>query len=165
MECSSVYSVAANAIQIKISDSEGEQESVSSSVPKKTDECKLQVTQTGILSNRRPAAVLRALPASEIPYAVQAFSVSPDATSYDLLALARREAAKKELYSRFHRGAVLHDNEQILVKCQEHQGTVPEPIQKQEKRLAKTKRRKRKLALRDSEEQDISKKKRSFPSS
>jgi hypothetical protein len=50
---------------------------------------------------------------------------------------------------------VLHHDEPTLVTRQEeHQRTVPESVQKQEKRIEKAERRKRKLALRGSTEQD-----------
>ena len=126
-------------------------------MPQTTDEHKLEVTQTGILSNRRPAAVSRALSADETTSRSgprQSSLGSSGVTSYDLLALARREAAKKELYSRFHRGAVLHHDESLVTCQEEHQETVPESVQKQEK--SERRKRKRKLALmRDSTEQDI----------
>lgn len=63
----------------------------------------LRRTTTGILSNRRPVNVT---PAST------SGTSTPDSTSSDthrlsLIAIAKREAAKRNLYSRFYRGAVL----------------------------------------------------------
>jgi len=152
----SVYAVAANAIQIKIGDSEDEGSVTSSVVPKVTGEPnnQLQVTQTGILSNRRPTAVPKSRLSDETPYGLGQGSSVSSGTSFDLLALARKEAAKRELYSRFHRGAVLHNHHEDPVTGEEEQGTqgtVPEYSEKrrrrEEKRLAKAERRKRKQPL------------------
>lgn len=138
--------MAANAIQIKINDSDDE-DSYSSSVPKRDEMQKLQVTQTGILSNRRPVAVPTGPVFAETPTAIVRDPSGSSGGAYDLLALAKREAAKKELYSRFHRGPVIHNDHEDAVKGEEG-AVVPEYNEKQrrkeERRLARAERRKRK---------------------
>ena len=106
----SVYAVAANAIHIHVEDSEEESENkeiVSSTralatATKKT----LAMTQTGILSNRRPHGDRQGA-------STDLFRPSGGGGGVggDLLVLAKREAARRELYSRFHRGGVVHARE------------------------------------------------------
>ncbi|KAG8818501.1 hypothetical protein FRC17_010808, partial [Serendipita sp. 399] len=121
---SSVYGVAASAIQVVIhNDDEGDKEKeeeiedsedsknsmpIASSVNAGEGRGQrqlrgshtLEITQTGILSNRRPSQ-RSGDPSSGGDRLVAA------ASNGNLLALAKREAAKRELYSRFSRGEVI----------------------------------------------------------
>jgi nucleolar protein TMA23 len=63
----------------------------------------LSRTETGILSNRRP---VEGTPATSDPSTPSADSDSSK-TRVNLLATAKRQAAKKSLYSRFFKGPVL----------------------------------------------------------
>ncbi|KAH7870878.1 uncharacterized protein C8R40DRAFT_1072884 [Lentinula edodes] len=95
----SLFSAASQAITVKIDDSDvSDSDEITPSVAPV-----LRRTTTGILSNRRPVNVT---PAST------SGTSTPDSTSSDtprlsLIAVAKREAAKRNLYSRFYRGAVL----------------------------------------------------------
>ncbi|THH20114.1 hypothetical protein EW146_g1216 [Bondarzewia mesenterica] len=93
-----LFAAAASAIQVKISsDDENEQGVVTSTV-------ELKRTATGILSNRRPLTGTPAFSGTATP----SDSISDPFTSrLGLMALAKREAAKRGLYSRFFRGPVI----------------------------------------------------------
>lgn len=104
-----VYAAAADAIKIHVEDSEDEDEASRSQVlptltdPTQSGSNKLSLTQTGILSHRRP-----------IEYGEESrpiFSITRHSDT-DLLTLAKREAAKRELYSRFCRGGIVHQEEE-----------------------------------------------------
>ncbi|KAJ3893761.1 hypothetical protein GG344DRAFT_74681 [Lentinula edodes] len=94
-----LFSAASQAITVKIDDSDvSDSDEITPSIAPV-----LRRTTTGILSNRRPVNVT---PAST------SGTSTPDSTSSDtprlsLIAVAKREAAKRNLYSRFYRGAVL----------------------------------------------------------
>ncbi|KAJ7600799.1 hypothetical protein C8J56DRAFT_1010544 [Mycena floridula] len=85
-----LFAAAAKSIQIKISDDSDNTEPEGSV---------LKRTTTGILSNRRPAVGTPATSGSS----------TPDSTGpqLSLLCIAKREAAKRGLYSNFLRGPVL----------------------------------------------------------
>ncbi|KAF7985583.1 hypothetical protein HWV62_3869 [Athelia sp. TMB] len=88
-----LFTAAANTIKIKV-DSDDEDDSRESSLP--TD---LKRTSTGILSNRRPTTG-RVLDSG-------ATTPEVEAPRFSLLSNAKREAAKRGLYSRFFRGPIL----------------------------------------------------------
>ncbi|KAJ3993227.1 hypothetical protein F5050DRAFT_757538, partial [Lentinula boryana] len=93
-----LFSAASQAITVKIDDSDAsDTDEIHSSVAPV-----LRRTTTGILSNRRPVDVA---PASS------SGASTPDSSSSELrmslIAMAKRGAAKRNLYSRFYRGAVL----------------------------------------------------------
>ncbi|KAJ3710339.1 hypothetical protein DFJ43DRAFT_1162205 [Lentinula guzmanii] len=93
-----LFSAASQAITVKIDDSDAsDTDEIHSSVAPV-----LRRTTTGILSNRRPVDVVPALNSG---------ASTPDSSSSELrmslIAMAKREAAKRNLYSRFYRGAVL----------------------------------------------------------
>ncbi|KAJ3812797.1 hypothetical protein F5876DRAFT_13618, partial [Lentinula aff. lateritia] len=94
-----LFSAASQAITVKIDDSDvSDSDEITPSVAPV-----LRRTTTGILSNRRPVNVT---PAST------SGTSTPDSTPSNtprlsLIAMAKREAAKRNLYSRFYRGAVL----------------------------------------------------------
>ncbi|KAJ3987896.1 hypothetical protein F5890DRAFT_1494665 [Lentinula detonsa] len=93
-----LFSAASQAITVKIDDSDAsDTDEIHSSVAPV-----LRRTTTGILSNRRPVDV--------VPGSTSGAS-TPDSSSSELrmslIAIAKREAAKRNLYSRFYRGAVL----------------------------------------------------------
>lgn len=127
-----MYSVAANAIQIKIDEEEEEEIGVGSSETNGHEKHKLQMTQTGILSNRQP---VRALPDVQPSAAV----TNPSSGGQDLLTLARREAARKQLYNRFHRGTVLHDEN----KASGQEDTLPVDPREKKRQKREEKRRAR----------------------
>ncbi|KAJ7095780.1 hypothetical protein B0H15DRAFT_774427, partial [Mycena belliarum] len=91
-----LFSAASKAIQIKISSDDEDSDAEPGAA------ISLKRTSTGILSNRRPAVGASAEGSG---------STTPDATDtstrLSLLATAKREAAKRGLYSRFLRGPVL----------------------------------------------------------
>ncbi|KAJ6559078.1 hypothetical protein DFH09DRAFT_518284 [Mycena vulgaris] len=94
-----LFSAASKSIQIKISsDDEDSDAEPNASVS-------LKRTSTGILSNRRPAI---GAPADNSGSTTPEVGDPTDATPrLSLLATAKREAAKRGLYSRFFRGPVL----------------------------------------------------------
>ncbi|KAK1226295.1 hypothetical protein PQX77_010768 [Marasmius sp. AFHP31] len=95
-----LFSAASKSIQVKISNDSDDSDSDpadDTSVPL------LKRTTTGILSNRRPTSVTPATTSgTSTPAAPQM-----DGPKLSLIALAKREAAKRNLYSRFYRGPVL----------------------------------------------------------
>ncbi|KAL0580661.1 hypothetical protein V5O48_001391 [Marasmius crinis-equi] len=95
-----LFSAASKSIQVKISNDSDDSDADTAddgSAPI------LKRTTTGILSNRRPA--------TETPATTSGTStpVTPplDGPRMSLIALAKREAAKRNLYSRFYRGPIL----------------------------------------------------------
>ncbi|KAF9067136.1 hypothetical protein BDP27DRAFT_1538097 [Rhodocollybia butyracea] len=91
-----LFSAASQAITVKIDDSDASDSDESSSNVAPV----LRRTTTGILSNRRPVDVT---PASTSGTSTP----EPNMPRLGLVAIAKREAAKRNLYSRFYRGAVL----------------------------------------------------------
>jgi hypothetical protein len=106
---SSVYAAAADAIKIHVEDSEGDEDDIKRSSPsglgvtvvQENEGAKLCLTRTGIISNRRPTELQRISTGEVITH-------QSGRTGLDLLVLAKREAARRELYSRFYRGGVVH---------------------------------------------------------
>ncbi|ESK95751.1 ribosome biogenesis protein [Moniliophthora roreri MCA 2997] len=94
-----LFSAASKSIQVKISNDDSDNSDTDTlaenSVPT------LNRTTTGILSNRRPVDVT---PATTSGTSTPDFL---DAPRLSLIALAKREAAKRNLYSRFYRGPIL----------------------------------------------------------
>ncbi|KDR82761.1 hypothetical protein GALMADRAFT_220751 [Galerina marginata CBS 339.88] len=108
-----LFTAAAKSIQVKcLSDDEEEDNGASSS-----NDVSLKRTATGILSNRRPIDGTPAHSGTATPCDVESGSQTPHLT---LMAQAKRDAAKRGLYSMFFRGPVLG----------------PETIAEEEKRLA-----------------------------
>ncbi|KAF8627369.1 hypothetical protein AX17_006184 [Amanita inopinata Kibby_2008] len=91
-----LFSSAAKSIQLKIQNSDSEDEA--SSPGEAASAPVLTRTSTGILSNRRPVTGASTATSDANP------TYGP---KYSLLVTAKREAAKKNLYSRFFRGPVL----------------------------------------------------------
>ncbi|KZP33468.1 hypothetical protein FIBSPDRAFT_847394 [Athelia psychrophila] len=88
-----LYTAAASTIKIKV-DSDDEDGSGDSSLP-----AGLKRTSTGILSNRRPATGCMPDSGSTTP--------EVETPRFSLLSNAKREAAKRGLYSRFFKGPIL----------------------------------------------------------
>ncbi|KAE9392857.1 hypothetical protein BT96DRAFT_1023327 [Gymnopus androsaceus JB14] len=95
-----LFSAASKAITVKIDDSDASD----SDEPTQNVAPVLHRTTTGILSNRRPATIT---PASTSGSSTPELNSGP---RLSLLAMAKREAAKRNLYSKFYRGAVLAPN-------------------------------------------------------
>ncbi|KAJ7485983.1 hypothetical protein B0H11DRAFT_2279065 [Mycena galericulata] len=94
-----LFSAASKSIQIKISRDDGDSDD-SNAEPNAS--LSLKRTSTGILSNRRP--VTGAIAGSS---GATTPNVEDTSSRLSLLATAKREAAKRGLYSRFFRGPVL----------------------------------------------------------
>ncbi|KAF8073769.1 hypothetical protein FPV67DRAFT_765160 [Lyophyllum atratum] len=90
-----LFSAAAKSIQLKVTSSDDESDTESSAPVFKR-------TTTGILSNRRPVTGVSAhTSGTSTP------DVRDEAPRSNLLSIAKREAAKSNLYARFFRGPVL----------------------------------------------------------
>ncbi|OJA12091.1 hypothetical protein AZE42_03443 [Rhizopogon vesiculosus] len=95
-----LYSAATKAITIKIADEDEENDDEDTNEDTSTT-LQLKRTATGIISNRRP---ISGTPASASE------TSTPDSDPYpraSVITIAKREAARKGLYSRFFRGPVL----------------------------------------------------------
>ncbi|CAE6423532.1 unnamed protein product [Rhizoctonia solani] len=90
-----LYDVAAKTIKLKLS---GDESPVDSDKENRNSAIQAHRTQTGILSNRRPTA---------LPTPSSSKSPSPPPTSGSIMTLAKKEAARRALYSRFLRGPVI----------------------------------------------------------
>ncbi|KAH7340663.1 hypothetical protein B0J17DRAFT_652357 [Rhizoctonia solani] len=104
-----LYDVAAKTIKLKLPEDESPTDNDKEI---QTPTTQLHRTRTGILSNRRPTALLT--PSSSK-------SPTPPPSSASIISLAKKEAARRTLYSRFLRGPVitqetLDSNSTILVK-------------------------------------------------
>ncbi|CCO28813.1 hypothetical protein RSOLAG1IB_00553 [Rhizoctonia solani AG-1 IB] len=90
-----LYDVAAKTIKLKLPGDESPADS-----DQETGNSTIQVrrTQTGILSNRRP---------TNLPTPSSSKSPSPPPSSGSIISLAKKEAARRVLYSRFLRGPVI----------------------------------------------------------
>ncbi|KXN88266.1 G patch domain-containing protein 4 [Leucoagaricus sp. SymC.cos] len=101
-----LFSVAAKTIQVKLSKDDDDGDSSDSDTPPVTNQ--LDRTTTGILSNKAPK---QGTPASGSATPTLApnpsFPSLLSSSSTNLLLAAKREAAKRTLYSRFFRGPVL----------------------------------------------------------
>ncbi|KAF9267331.1 hypothetical protein L218DRAFT_920052 [Marasmius fiardii PR-910] len=98
-----LFSAASKSIQVKISNDDSEHTSDSDNDP--TSAPTLKRTTTGILCNLRPndSAVTSATASgTSTPKPIDSSNLK-----LSLIALAKREAAKRNLYSRFYRGPVL----------------------------------------------------------
>ncbi|TFK52597.1 hypothetical protein OE88DRAFT_1807481 [Heliocybe sulcata] len=99
-----LYSAAAKAIKLKVADSDEEDSAnTEQSIP-----ATVSRTRTGIPSNRRPVEGTPATSGTATPVAGSSDSLGP---KFSLLTLARKEAAKRGLYSMFFRGPVLGPDE------------------------------------------------------
>jgi len=108
-----LFSAASKSIQIKcLSDDE---EEIENSTNSSTDTTSIKYTSTGIFSNRRPIDGTPATSGTNTPE-----NATPSHRRLGLLATAKRDAAKRGLYSKFFRGPVLG----------------PDTIIEEEKRLA-----------------------------
>ncbi|KAF7422370.1 hypothetical protein PC9H_010526 [Pleurotus ostreatus] len=113
----SLFSAASTSIKIKIADSDDESDDII--VAKETTVFKR--TGTGILCNRRP---LLGTPATSSGSTTPSISAESSAASNaSLLTLAKREAAKKGLYSRFFRGPVLGPEDGLVSEDKEEEDT------------------------------------------
>jgi nucleolar protein TMA23 len=101
-----LYSAATKAITIKIADDDDDEvDDDQNEDSSASTTLELKRTTTGIISNRRP---LSGTPASGIS--------TPDSDTYSrtsVITIAKREAAKKGLYSRFFRGPILGPDDPI----------------------------------------------------
>ncbi|QRW27018.1 hypothetical protein RhiXN_01613 [Rhizoctonia solani] len=145
-----LYDVAAKTIKLKLP---GDESSADSDQENQNSAIQVQRTHTGILSNRRPTSL--PTPSS---------SKSPSPSPGSILSLAKKEAARRALYSRFLRGPVItQENLEPILHCTE---TIPttnvqipsddKKLKKAEKaarRLAKEERRKAKAARREAREE------------
>lgn len=126
-----VYAAAAQAIEIKVHGDDGDEESdqqcddtASNSTGAgqaatdsqelgrhgKRDRQVLELTRTGILSNRRPGTSQRRVVEDNlIPDCGTSSAVTEGGSKGDLLAMAKREAARRELYRRFYRGEIISE--------------------------------------------------------
>ncbi|KAJ3836491.1 hypothetical protein F5878DRAFT_653074 [Lentinula raphanica] len=126
-----LFSAASQAIKVKIDDSDASDSDELQSNAAPT----LRRTTTGILSNRRPVDVT--------PSSISGIS-TPDCSSSEaprlsLIALAKREAAKRNLYSRFYRGAILISEEDDPRSPNSGGSTPPTPPPAQEPVLSRSK--------------------------
>ncbi|TFK74825.1 hypothetical protein BDN72DRAFT_955485 [Pluteus cervinus] len=103
-----VFSAASKSIQIKVSDSDADEDEEDTTSPPQS----LALTTTGILSNRRPAMGTPA--SSSTPSGTSTPNGGRDTPTtasltpqLGLLTIAKRDAAKRGLYSRFFRGPIL----------------------------------------------------------
>ncbi|KAF8501060.1 hypothetical protein F5888DRAFT_1632849 [Russula emetica] len=104
-----LYTVAASAIQIECFSSDDDDDDPRSDTKNTcSSTLELRQTSTGILSNRPPIVGTCASSGASTPTpdsnATPAFSSTP---RLSLLALAKRETARRGLYSRFFRGPIL----------------------------------------------------------
>ncbi|KAF4577375.1 hypothetical protein EYR40_009264 [Pleurotus pulmonarius] len=107
-----LFSAASTSIKIKIADSDEESDDVI--VEKETTVFKR--TTTGILCNRRPLLGTPATSGSTTP---SSSGESSAVSNVSLLTIAKREAAKKGLYSRFFRGPVLGPEDGLTAEDEE----------------------------------------------
>lgn len=98
-----LFSAAAKSIQLKIHNSDSEDEPANDNLDEENPTPAVSRTSTGILSNRRPVTGTSA-ETSGASTPIEADSSRP---KYGLLVTAKREAARRNLYSRFFRGPVL----------------------------------------------------------
>ncbi|KAK7056910.1 hypothetical protein VNI00_002628 [Paramarasmius palmivorus] len=96
-----LFSAASKTIQVKISSNDSDVSD--SDTPAENSAPTLKRTTTGILCNRRPVDVTPATTSGTSTPDI----VLPDAPKFSLVALAKREAAKQNLYSRFYRGPII----------------------------------------------------------
>ncbi|EUC62032.1 hypothetical protein RSOL_412230 [Rhizoctonia solani AG-3 Rhs1AP] len=90
-----LYDVAAKTIKLKLP---GDESPADSDQESRNPATQLHRTQTGILSNRRPMA---------LPTPSSSKSSTPPPASVSIISLAKKEAARRTLYSRFSRGPVV----------------------------------------------------------
>ncbi|KAJ3970697.1 hypothetical protein EV361DRAFT_950360 [Lentinula raphanica] len=126
-----LFSAASQAIKVKIDDSDASDSDELQSNAAPT----LRRTTTGILSNRRPVDVT---PSSTSGISTPDCS-SSQAPRLSLIALAKREAAKRNLYSRFYRGAILISEEDDPRSPNSGGSTPPTPRPAQEPVLSRSK--------------------------
>ncbi|CAE6459902.1 hypothetical protein RSOLAG22IIIB_01736 [Rhizoctonia solani] len=114
-----LYDVAAKTIKLKLP---GDDSSADSDQESQNPVNQLHRTQTGILSNRRPVT---------LPTPSSSKSPTPPPCSASIISLAKKEAARRTLYSRFLRGPVitqeaLDSNSATLAKTNNtDSGTLP----------------------------------------
>lgn len=90
-----------------------------SAVKQGNEGTKLSVTQTGILSNRRPI---------DLTDTATGVTHKSGRAGVDLLVLAKREGAKRLLYSRFHRGGVVNYEEETMSVSVPVTAQIPLPV-------------------------------------
>ncbi|KAI0052699.1 hypothetical protein FA95DRAFT_1553357 [Auriscalpium vulgare] len=132
-----LYSAAANAIRINVLSDEEDSDEDDSVTP--TTE--LRRTSTGILSTRRPVAGTPATSGTTTPA-----SAGSDASSsrLSLMSIAKREAAKRGLYSRFFRGPIIGpDDVETEMVMSEIVATAVQPHDAVPKKTAKRKGKER----------------------
>lgn len=163
-----IYSVASSTIQIQVatSDDEGDSEEQRRSNPDpsiiKREEGSLQLTSTGILSNRRPTISRRA---SSDNLGSISQGRTPDSNNSsldrrDLFTMAKREAAKVELYRRFARGGIFYEGEKADEKMKITLSQPEERPESDEKARRREERRKRREERRQKKERKLAKKER-----
>lgn len=141
-----LFTVAASAIQIEcFSSDDDEDEPRSDAKDTRSSTLELRQTSTGILSNRPPVVGTCASSGASTPTpdsnASPGFSSTP---RLSLLALAKRETARRGLYSRFFRGPILgpDDAQSDMVKTEPTPSTPQIPLLHGEaKRSGKQKRK------------------------
>ncbi|EJC97880.1 uncharacterized protein FOMMEDRAFT_171290 [Fomitiporia mediterranea MF3/22] len=109
-----LFTVAANTIQVKVHKDEDDS---SDSEPSTSTPAlpTLSRTSTGILSNKRPVSGTPASSSGSSTPCAEASS-STNIPSMSLMARAKREAARRNLYSRFFRGPVLGPDSNFTVE-------------------------------------------------
>ncbi|KAJ8463131.1 hypothetical protein ONZ45_g17692 [Pleurotus djamor] len=119
-----VFSAASNSIQIKITASDDESSDGETITPS-NDPTNLKRTKMGILCNRRPVNGTPASSSTSSGTSTPSFpAASSSTTTLSLLASAKREAAKRNLYSRFFKGPILGPDEDLVLPT-EHQSSNP----------------------------------------
>ncbi|KAM6494242.1 hypothetical protein JOM56_010603 [Amanita muscaria] len=138
-----LFSAAAKSIQLKIHNSDSEDETANDNLDEENPTPAFSRTSTGILSNRRPVTG-RSAETSGASTPIEAETSRP---KYSLLVTAKREAAKRNLYSRFFRGPVLGPD-----IGQEPEGVNSEPEGESQCRNGSQAKKKKKKALKVEEE-------------
>jgi len=100
-----VFTVAASAIQIECFSSDDDDDGPRPDAKEtRSSTLELRQTSTGILSNRAPVVGTPVSSGATTPLNITPW---PSAPRVSLLALAKRETARRSLYSRFFRGPIL----------------------------------------------------------
>ncbi|TFY66429.1 hypothetical protein EVG20_g4661 [Dentipellis fragilis] len=114
-----LFTAAASAIKLKVadSDSDGDSEDTTRNTTAAPD---LSRTSTGILSNRRPVLGTPVTSGTCTPDLASASALGTSTPRLTLMAMAKRQAAQRGLYSRFFRGPVIgpDDVETEMIKTE-----------------------------------------------
>jgi hypothetical protein len=165
----SVYTVASSTIQIQVHTSDDEEDSEEKNAKvnpeislSKREDGLLQLTSTGILSNRRPTISQRTSSENleSITQAQTRNSSDSLVESKDLLTMAKREAAKCELYRRFARGGIFYEGEKADEQTEATLVQRQEGLESSEKVRRREERRKRREEKRKRKEKKLAKKER-----